>query len=173
MATKSTWTIDNVHSDITFKIKHMMISTVTGEFDDFTATIKTDDDTFANAEIDFSAKVASINTKNETRDNHLKSDDFFNAEKFPELTFKSKSFDGETLVGDLTIRDFTKEIELDVEFNGTAVDAYGQLKAGFELKGAINRKEFGLSWDAVTEMGNVVVSDKVRLVVDVQFVKQA
>jgi polyisoprenoid-binding protein YceI len=116
--------------------------------------------------------IDSINTKNADRDAHLKSDDFFNAEQFPQMTFRSKSFDGENLTGDLTIRDITKEVSLDVDFNGVAVDPYGQTKAGFELTGKINRKDFGLKWSAVTEAGNVVVSDTVKLVIDVQFVKQ-
>lgn len=169
----SKWNIDSAHSEIAFKIKHMMISTVTGHFDDFTATVEAEDDTFSNAAISFSAKVASINTKNTDRDNHLRSDDFFNAETYPELTFSGKSFDGNRLTGDLTIRDTTKEVTLDVDFNGVAVDPYGQTKAGFEIEGSINRKEFGLEWGAVTEAGNIVVADKVKLVISVQFIKEA
>lgn len=167
------WSIDNAHSDVAFKVRHMMISTVTGHFEDFDATVKTDGDSFENASIEFSAKTDSINTKNKDRDNHLKSDDFFNAEKFPEMKFISKSFDGEKLVGDLTIRDVTKEVTLNAEFNGIAVDPYGQTKAGFEIAGEINRKEFDLTWSAVTEAGSIVVSDKVRLVIDAQFTKQS
>ena len=166
------WAIDNAHSEIAFKVKHMMISTVTGFFEDYTATIETDDsDSFENAKFEFVAKVASINTKNTDRDTHLKSDDFFNAETYPELRFKSKHFDGSKMIGDLTIRDIKKEVELDVDFNGTAVDPYGQTKAGFEAKAEINRKDFGLSWSAITETGSIVVSDKVRIVLDVQFIK--
>jgi|TARA_B110000977_G_scaffold178448_1_gene236095 polyisoprenoid-binding protein YceI len=167
------WTIDNAHSEIAFKVKHMMISTVTGYFEDFEANAKTDGDNFNNAEIAFIAKTSSINTKNNDRDTHLKSDDFFNSEKFPEMKFVSKSFTGEQLIGDLTIRDVTKQITLDAELNGIAVDPYGQTKAGFEIKGEINRKDFNLTWSAVTEAGSIVVSDKVKLVIDVQFVKQA
>jgi polyisoprenoid-binding protein YceI len=167
------WTIDNTHSEIAFKVKHMMISTVTGHFEDFEANAKTDGDNFNNAIIAFSAKTSSINTKNTDRDTHLKSDDFFNSEKYPEMKFVSKSFTGEQLIGDLTIRDVTKEITLDAELNGIAVDPYGQTKAGFEIKGEINRKDFNLTWSAVTEAGSIVVSDKVKLVIDVQFIKQA
>lgn len=167
------WSIDNTHSEIAFKVRHMMISTVTGNFEDFQATAKTNGDDFKNAVIEFSAKTESINTKNDDRDNHLKSDDFFNAEKFPELKFVSKSFDGQKMVGDLTIRDVTKEITLDAELNGIVEDPYGQTKAGFEINGEINRKDFNLSWNSVTEAGSIVVSDKVRLVADIQFVKQA
>lgn len=167
------WTIDSAHSEIAFKVKHMMISTLTGHFDDFNADAQTDGDNFTNADLSFSAKTASINTKNRDRDAHLKSDDFFNSEQFPELKFVSKSFIGEKLVGDLTIRDITKEVVLEAELNGIAVDPYGQTKAGFEIRGEINRKDFNLTWSAVTEAGSIVVSDKVKLVVDVQFIKKA
>ena len=166
------WKIDTDHSEIAFKVKHMMISTVTGHFENFEASIDSENENFNDAKIKFSAKTDSINTKNEDRDTHLKSDDFFNSEKFPELSFVSKSFDGEKLVGDMTIRDITKEITLDIEFNGVAVDPYGQTKSGFEIKGEINRKDFNLTWSAVTEAGSIVVSDKVKLVVDAQFIKQ-
>jgi polyisoprenoid-binding protein YceI len=117
--------------------------------------------------------VDSIKTKNADRDAHLKSDDFFNAASFPKITFKSTAFDGEKLTGNLTIRDITKEVTLEVDYNGTAVDPYGQTKAGFEISGSINRKEFGLKWDAVTEAGSIVVADKIQLVIDAQLVKQA
>lgn len=166
------WKIDTDHSEIAFKVKHMMISTVTGYFENFEASIDSENENFNDAKIKFSAKTDSINTKNEDRDTHLKSDDFFNSEKFPALSFVSKSFDGEKLVGDMTIRDITKEIILDVDFNGVAVDPYGQTKSGFEIKGEINRKDFNLTWSAVTEAGSIVVSDKVKLVVDAQFIKQ-
>jgi polyisoprenoid-binding protein YceI len=173
MNNNTNWSIDNAHSEIAFKVKHMMISTVTGYFEDFQATAKTNGENFNNASIEFSAKTASINTKNKDRDAHLQSDDFFNSEKYPDLKFTSKSFDGERLIGDLTIRDVTKEVALDVDFNGVAVDPYGQTKAGFEINGEINRKDFNLTWSAVTEAGSIVVSDKVKLVIDVQFIKQS
>lgn len=172
-AVKTKWNIDNTHSEVGFKVKHMMISTVKGHFDDYQAAVEASDDSFSDASFSFSAKIDSINTKNSDRDNHLKSDDFFNASEYPEMTFVSKSFDGETLVGDLTIRDVTKEVSLEVDFNGVAVDPYGQTKAGFEITGKINRKDFNLSWSAVTEAGSIVVSDTVSLVIDAQFVKQA
>lgn len=172
MENKTNWSVDTAHSEIEFKVKHMMISTVTGSFSDFDASIEAADDSFKNAKFRFSAKIDSISTKNKDRDTHLKSDDFFNAEKFPKLTFESKSFDGEKMVGDMTIRDVTKEITLDVDFNGIAVDPYGQTKAGFEAIGTINRKDFNLNWSAVTEAGSIVVSDKVRLIANLQFIKQ-
>lgn len=170
MTTK--WKIDPMHSDIAFKVKHMMISTVTGYFEKFNAEVNANGDDFKNAQINFSLDIDSINTKNGDRDGHLKSDDFFSAEKFPKMTFNSTSFDGETLIGDLTIRDVTKTVSLNVESNGVAVDPYGQTKAGFEVTGEINRKDFGLTWSAVTEAGSIVVSDKVKLHMDVQFIKQ-
>jgi polyisoprenoid-binding protein YceI len=170
---KTKWNIDTAHSEISFKVKHMMISTVTGHFEDFNASVETETEDFINAEINFSAKIDSINTKNNDRDGHLKSNDFFNAEAYPEMTFNSKSFNGSTLVGDLTIRDITKEIFLDVDFNGVAVDPYGQTKAGFEIAGSINRKDFNLTWNAITEAGSIVVADKVRLIIDLQFIKKS
>jgi len=170
-AVKTTWNVDTAHSEIGFKVKHMMISTVSGHFDDYSASVQTAGEDFINAEFTFSAKTGSINTKNTDRDTHLKSDDFFNAEAFPEMTFTSSSFDGETMKGLLSIRDVSKEITLDVDFNGVAVDPYGQTKAGFEISGIINRKDFNLTWGAVTEAGSVVVADKVKLVIDLQFIK--
>ncbi len=170
---KTTWSIDQAHSDIAFKVKHMMISTVTGHFQDFTATATTEGDSFQNAHIEFTAKTDSINSKNADRDAHLKGEEFFNAAKYPEIKFVSKSFDGSQLVGDLTIREVTKEVSLDAEVSEVAVDPYGQSKVGIELRGEVNRKDFNLTWSAVTEAGNVVVSDKVKLVLDAQFIKQA
>lgn len=169
---KTKWNIDPAHSEISFKVKHMMISTLTGHFQDFKASVETDNDNFLNADFDFTANADSITTKNSDRDAHLKSDDFFNAEAYPEMTFKSTSFDGNNLTGDLTIRDITREISLDVDFNGVAVDPYGQTKAGFEITGSINRKDFNLTWSAVTEAGSIVVSDTIKLIVDLQFIKE-
>ena len=166
------WILDPSHSEVSFKVKHMMISTVTGHFDEFEASIETEQENFKNAEMKFSAKVDSINTKNSDRDAHLKSEDFFNAAAHPELSFTSTAFDGEKLTGKITLRGVTKEITLEVDYNGIVEDPYGQTKAGFELTGSLNRKDFGLSWSAVTEAGNVVVSDKVKLIVNAQFIKQ-
>lgn len=169
---KTKWNIDTAHSEVGFKVKHMMISTVKGHFEDYTATIEANTDDFSDASFNFSTKIDSINTKNTDRDNHLKSDDFFNASEYPEMTFVSKSFDGDHLIGDLTIRDITKEVALEVDFNGVAIDPYGQTKAGFEMRGKINRKEFNLTWSAVTETGSIVVSDIVNLTIDAQFIKE-
>ncbi len=174
--TKTLWKIDPTHSEVQFKVKHLVISTVTGSFGSFDGQIETDGEDFENANATFTADIDSISTNNEDRDQHLKSDDFFNAEEYPQLTFESKNFektgDGKYKVtGDLTIRDITKEIELDVVHGGTVGDPYGQTKAGFEVTGTINRKEFGLTWNAVTEAGNVVVGDKIKLQLNVQFVQ--
>jgi polyisoprenoid-binding protein YceI len=172
--TTTKWATDPMHSEISFKVKHMMISTVSGQFENFDVNVETDgEEDFNDAEINVTVQIDSINTRNSDRDNHLKSDDFFNAEKFPTMTFKSKSFDGDKVTGELTIRDVTKTVTLDVDFNGIAVDPYGQTKAGFELAGEINRKEFGLKWDAVTEAGSVVVSDKVKMIADIQLIRQS
>jgi polyisoprenoid-binding protein YceI len=173
----STYKIDAAHSEITFKVKHLMITNVTGSFTKFDATLESDAADFSDAKISFDAEVNSITTNNEQRDGHLKSDDFFAAEKFPKLSFVSKSLskksdDEYTLTGDLTIRDQTKTVALTVEYAGTVTDPYGQVKAGFEINGKINRKEFGLTWGAVTEAGGVVVSDEVKLHLNVQMIKQ-
>lgn len=170
--TKTVWNIDTTHSEINFKVKHMMISTVSGSFEKFDGKVETSNGDFKNGNFSFDAEIDSVNTNNKDRDNHLKSDDFFGAEKNPKLTFKSKSFDGEKMVGDLTIKGVTKEVTLDADYNGSAVDPYGQTKAGFEFEGNINRKDFGLTWSAVTEAGSIVVSDTVKLNASIQFIKQ-
>ncbi|BAV09375.1 Polyisoprenoid-binding protein YceI [Filimonas lacunae] len=174
----ATYKIDAAHSDITFKVKHLMISTVTGSFGKFDATLVADNDDFTDAKISFEADVDSINTNNEQRDGHLKSEDFFAAGQYPKITFVStnvvKKGDGDYAVtGDFTVRGVTKSITLDVEHAGTVVDPYGQTKAGFEATGKINRKDFGLNWSAVTEAGGIVVSDEVKLHLNVQLIKQA
>lgn len=175
-ATNTLWKIDPTHSEVQFKVKHLVISTVTGSFGSYDGQIEVDGQDFENAKASFTADINSITTNNEDRDQHLKSDDFFNAEEYPQLKFESKNFqktsDGEyKVIGDLTIRDVTKEIELDVVHGGTVGDPYGQTKAGFEVTGIINRKEFGLSWSAVTEAGNVVVGDKINLQLNVQLIQ--
>jgi len=175
MATTN-WQIDPAHSEVTFRVRHLVIATVSGKFDKFSSTVTTEGDDFSNANIEFSVETASINTGVDARDNHLRSDDFFNSEKFPLMTFKSTSLKkisgGEyQLDGNLTIRDVTKPISLNVEFGGTATDPYGNHKAAFEVAGKLNRKEFGLRWDAITEAGGAVVSDEVKIHVNVQYAK--
>ncbi|GAB4018321.1 YceI family protein [Spirosoma sp. KCTC 42546] len=177
-ATATTWAIDPTHSEVQFKVKHLVISTVTGSFGVYEGQVETFGDDFTNAKIAFSADISSISTGQEQRDGHLKSADFFDAENFPKLTFVSNSMtktgdDTYTLTGDLTIRGTTKPVTLKVEHGGQMQDFYGQTKAGFELVGTIKRKEFGLTWDGVTEAGGVVVSDDVKLVMNIQLTKQA
>lgn len=173
--TKTKWAIDPTHSEVQFKIKHLVISTVTGTFNNFEGSLETESQDFDGAKASFKLNVASIDTNVEDRDAHLKSDDFFSAEKYPFITFEGKlKKSGENqfkLNGPLTIRDVTKDVELDVELGGTMVDGYGQTKAGFEINGVINRKEFGLTWSMVTEAGGVVVGDDVKLQLNVQVVK--
>jgi polyisoprenoid-binding protein YceI len=173
----ATYKIDVDHSDIMFKVKHLMISTVSGIFKKFDATLELDEENFENAQVTFEADTDSVDTKNEQRDAHLKSDDFFNAEQFPKMTFKSTSVERVAhnefkLHGDLTIRDITKPIVLDVEYHGQTKDPWGNQRMGFEANGKINRKEFGLKWSAVTEAGGLVVADDVKLHLNVEMVKQ-
>lgn len=174
----ATWKIDPAHSEIEFKVKHLMITNVTGHFAGYDATLTSEKDDFSDANINFEADVNTISTKNSQRDEHLKSPDFFDTAKYPKISFlstgvKKKDEEGLVLTGDLTIRDVTRPVELDVEYTGTLVDPWGQTKAGFELKGKINRKDFGLTWSATTEAGGLVLSDDVRLALAVQMVKQA
>lgn len=176
-AVSTQWGIDASHSTVQFKVKHLVITTVTGKFEDFTGSVEATED-FSNIQATFEAKIASITTGNESRDGHLKSPDFFAAEEFPTLNFVStglvkKSEEDFVLNGDLTIRGVTKPIALNVTYGGTMTDPWGQVKAGFELSGSIKRKEFGLMWDVITEAGGAVVSDEVKLVADIQLVKQA
>ena len=169
------WIIDPTHSEVSFKVKHLVISTVTGYFRKFEGSAESASDSFEGATVSFSADIDSIDTNQTDRDNHLKSADFFDAANHPKLTFigKISQIDGDyKLIGDLTMRETTKQVELDVDFGGVAGDPYGQTKAGFEIEGKVNRKEFGLAWSAVTEAGSVVVSDQVKLILSVQLVKQ-
>src|SRR6476469_2204550 len=173
-----TWKIDPAHSEIQFKVKHLMITTVTGYFKQFDLTVETETDDFNTAKkIEFVADVNSIDTNNAQRDAHLKSADFFDADNHGQLRFSGKRFeangDEAKLTGDLTIRGTTKPITLNVELGGVAVDPWGQTKAGFTITGKISRKEFGLTWSAVTEAGHVVVSDDIRIHGEVQLIKQA
>ena len=174
MATTN-WVIDASHSEIQFKVKHLVITTVTGSFNEFGGTVESGD-TFENAKISFEANTSSISTNSEQRDGHLKGPDFFDAEKFPKLHFIATKFskkgDAFELIGDLTIKDVTKSVTLAVEYGGTAQDPWGNTKAGFEVSGKINRKDFGLTWNAPTEAGGVLVSDEVKLIANVQLLKQ-
>ncbi|MGK2861202.1 MAG: YceI family protein [Chitinophagaceae bacterium] len=174
----TTWTIDNAHTEIGFRIKHLVISTVSGKFTSFYGKIEGDPNDLKNAKISFEADIDSIHTGNEQRDGHLKSTDFFDATKFPKLTFVSTKIDHKEgneykISGDLTIKNVSKPVTLNAEFGGIQNNLYGQTVAGFEITGKINRHDFDLTWSAVTEAGGIVVSDEVKLVIDVELVKEA
>lgn len=166
------WNIDPVHSEVTFKVKHLVISTVTGRFTSVSGTVEATKNDFSDAHVSFQADVNSISTNNGQRDGHLKSADFFDAANFPVLSFTSTAIgpkgDGAfVLKGDMTIRGTTKSIALNVAYNGTVKGFDGDV-AGFEITGVLNRQDFGLRWNALTETGGVVVSDDVKLVIAVE-----
>ena len=172
------WKIDPAHSEIQFKVRHLMITTVTGYFRRFDLTVESEDEDFTQAKrVEFTADAGTIDTNSEQHDTHLRSADFFDAEKFGEIRFLGKALErrGEdyTLTGDLTIRGITKQVTVNVHFGGIVVDPYGQTKAGFEVEGKISRKEFGLVWNAMTEAGQVVVGDDIRILCEIQLIKQA
>ena len=172
----ATWNIDNNHTEITFKVKHLVISSVTGKFKTFEGTVKSDKEDFTDARIQFSADIDSIDTGNEQRNGHLKSADFFDAEGHPKLTFAStkvtkKSDTDYQVEGNLTLRGTTKPVVLNAEFGGVQKDFYNNSVAGFEMTGKINRKDYGLHWSAVTETGGIVVADEVKLILNVEIIK--
>lgn len=177
MATKTKWIIDPVHSEIGFKVKHLMITNVKGFFKEFDASIYTTGDDFMTAEIDFWLNPASIDTRNADRDTHLKSADFFDAEHHKEITFKANTYemvdkDGSyELWGDLTIKGITKKVKLDVEFGGVEKDPWGNEKAGFSINGKINRKDWDLNWNATLETGGLLVSNDIIIACEVQLLK--
>ena len=171
------WVSDPAHSEILFKVKHLMITTVTGYFKIFKVEVETETDDFnTTSNILFTAAINSIETTNIDRNKHLVSADFFNAEKYPELKFVTKKYEGNgdeaKLHGDLTIRDTTRPVVINVEFGGIAVDPYGQTKAGFTIETKISRKEFGLTYNAVTEAGGIVIGDEIRIQGELQLIKQ-
>lgn len=175
---ETSWNVDKMHSEVGFKVKHMMITNVSGSFGEFDVNATTQGEDFSTANIGFSVDINSINTGVADRDGHLKSDDFFNAEAYPQMTFKStgitkKDDENFTISGDLTIRDITKKVDFDAKFGGIAVDPYGQTKAGLTVTGKVKRSEFGLKWSAITEAGSIVVSDDIKLHGEIQLVKQA
>lgn len=172
----TTYKLDPTHSEVTFKVKHMMITNVTGIFENFDVVMQSSAPDFTDATISFEASVDSINTKNEQRDSHLKSDDFFSAATFPKISFtstemKKLSEDTYQLTGTISIKDVTRPITFAVEYGGTMTDPYGNIKSGFTLNGKLSRKEFGLNWNAITEAGGVVVGDEIKLMADIQMVK--
>lgn len=175
--TATTWTIDPMHSEVHFKVKHLVISTVTGSFGVYEGQVEAAADDFTDADITFSADIESISTGSEQRDGHLKSPEFFDAAQFPKLMFASTGMtktgdETYSLMGDLTLHGVTKPVTLKAEYGGQMQDFHGHTKAGFEVTGIIKRKEFGLTWDGITEAGGVVLSDDVRLVMNIQLTKK-
>lgn len=171
------WVIDPTHSEIGFKVKHMMFTTISGRFSKFDATIESENNDFDNAKIEFTGAVDSISTGNADRDTHLLSSDFFDAAQFPEIKFSATSFtkinEGEyELVGDLTLHGVTKSVKLAAEYGGLMKDPWGNTKMALSLEGKINRKDWGLNWNTTLETGGVLVSEEVRLIIELQFLQQ-
>lgn len=172
------WQIDTAHSEIQFSVRHMMISKVRGQFQSFSGVINFDEESPVNTTVEISIDAASINTRNEQRDGHLKSPDFLNVESFPAITFVSKRVEQDDshngrLIGDLTIRDVTREVVLDVEYAGQAKSPWGSISAGFTASTKIDRKEFGLEWNQALETGGVLVGDDVNIDIEVELVQVA
>ena len=174
MSTKK-WALDPTHSELQFKVKHLMITTVTGSIKSFSAELSSEGEDFTNANISFSGEISSLDTGNTDRDNHLKSADFFDAEAFPTMNFVSTAVekDGDDYIvkGELTIKGETKSVKLTAEFGGIATDPWGNTKAGFSLNGKINRNDWGLTWNAPIEAGGMLVSEDVKIHAEVQFAK--
>jgi polyisoprenoid-binding protein YceI len=172
------WKFDHAHTQVKFNVTHLVITEVTGYFKSFDGVVKTQGEDFTKAEIDFTIQTKSINTENEKRDNHLRSDDFFNAEKYPEIKFKSKSIkktgnNKYKMIGDLTIRDVTKEVELDLKQGGIITDGQSKTRTGFQINGIVNRFDYNLKWNALLEAGGAVVGPNVEIVCNVELVKDS
>ncbi|MFC5403161.1 YceI family protein [Cohnella soli] len=170
----SNWTLDKSHSGISFSVRHMMITNVRGSFNDFDATVSADPADLSSLDATLTIDVNSINTKDEGRDGHLKSPDFFNAEQFPNITFKktaltAKGGDDYALTGDLTIAGVTKSVTLNAEISGPAKDPWGNVKLGVAADGVINRSEFGLTWNAALETGGLLVGDAIKVHIELEF----
>ena len=173
-----TWKLDPAHSKIQFSTKYLLITEVNGEFKKFDGTFSSSKSDWSDLQTTVTADVNSISTDNEMRDKHLKSDDFFNAEKFPNITFKSKSIkalgDNKYIItGDLTIRDVTKEVMVPAMYNGTVTDPWGNVKAGFQATGKINRKDFNLKYSNAAKTGEAIVGDNVEFKIDLILIKQS
>lgn len=176
--TSTKWQLDPAHSNVEFAVKHLMISTVRGRFASVSGTLDLDENDPGSARLEVSIDVASLDTRQEQRDAHLRSPDFFDAERYPTIRFASKRVVGDVhgdfeLVGDLTIRDVTREVRLEVTAEGLGKDPWGGFRAGFSAKGKIDRREFGLTWNQTLETGGIVVGDEIKLSVDAEFVRQA
>lgn len=165
--------VDKSHSEIGFSVKHLMITNVKGKFNDYEAKVDFDYDKKVFKDLQAKIKVQSIDTDIVKRDNHLRSDDFFAADKFPEIIFKMKSYkNNNIIIGDLTMRGITKQIELEIEDLATVKDFQGNNRVGFSLEGKINRMDYGLKWNKALELGGVAVGEKVKLIIDVSAVEQ-
>lgn len=176
-AKAETWSVDKAHSSLGFSVRHMVISKTTGKFNDFDGTLTFDGENLANGSVLVTAQMASIDTDDEKRDDHLRSADFFDVEKHPTMTFESTRVipgDGNEfkLVGDLTIKGVTKEVTFDGEFNGVIADPWGSTRAGFSAKTDINRQDFGITWNKTLDAGGLVVGDNVEIIVEMEFVQQ-
>ncbi|MEO6328246.1 MAG: YceI family protein [Ginsengibacter sp.] len=173
----TTWALDPTHSELQFRVKHLMISTVTGQFNKFSGTVETDEHDFSTAKVNFEADVNSISTNNEQRDVHLKAGDFFDAEKYPAVIFEGDKMektreDEYKLHGTVSIKGVSKDTVLTVEFGGITKDPWGNTRAGFSVTGKINRQDFGISFGTASETGGLLLSDEVKINANVQFVKQ-
>ena len=173
----TTWSLDPTHSEIGFKIKHLMITNVSGNFNKFDVSVETNGDDFTTARITAKIDVDSINTNNSQRDEHLRNADFFETDKYPEILFRStriQKIDEENyhLIGDLTIKETTKPVKLALEYGGVTKDPYGNFKAGFSITGRVNRHEFGVSFNPILETGNVALGEEIKINGEIQLVKQ-
>ncbi len=175
METTTTWVIDPMHSDVQFKIKHLVISTVSGSFRKFDGTMITNGEDFNDAKVNFSIDVKSIDTNQTQRDSHLQSGDFFSADLYPQITFESTSFlksgSDYKMIGNLTLKGVTKPIELHVEYGGSEDNGHGILKHGFEISGIVNRKEFGMTWNKLTDTGGLGLGEDIKLIANIQIAK--
>jgi polyisoprenoid-binding protein YceI len=174
---KTKWVLDSTHSELSFKIKHLMISNVSGSFNNFQVEVETENEDFSTARIKATAEMASISTNNEQRDTHLRASDFFEVEQYPELTFRSTKVEKEDddsfqLYGDLTLKGVTREVKLNVEFNGVTKDPWGGERAGFVVTGKIKRSDWNINFNATLETGGLVLSDEVKINSEIQLVKQ-
>ncbi|NHN55316.1 YceI family protein [Calidifontibacter sp. DB0510] len=168
--TAGTWNADPAHSEIAFTVRHLMVSKVRGKFEDFTVTVNTGEQ-LADTTVDAVVQMASVNTGVADRDNHLRTNDFFEIDKFPTMTFKATQVTADTLVGDLTIKGITRPVSFDLDFGGVGSDPWGGTRAGFEASTEINRKDFGVTIDMPLEGGGAVVGDKVKILLDIELVK--
>ncbi|MDD3638286.1 MAG: YceI family protein [Bacteroidales bacterium] len=177
MSQTTNWNIDHAHSNVTFEVAHMVVSTVTGKFQEFEGTIKADKEDFSDASISFTIQAASVNTNNEKRDNHLRDTDFFEVETYPTIDFKGKSLSQKsgnkyTLVGDLTMHGVTKEVELDVRYNGQIKDPWGNTRAGFKVSGSLNREDYGLTYNSALEAGGFLIGKEVDIQINLELIKE-